>query len=277
MTTMSAADDTSTTSSRSGIAARQIANVVAVISVIAMNALAILLPLGGNTTGELSDRYPSLVTPAGYVFSIWSVIYTLLIVFAVYQVRPSQRDNPRLQRLGWWFVANAALNIAWLFAWHYEQVYLALAIMIGLLASLIVIYERLQIRREPVPISESIAIRLPFSVYLGWITIATVANVTVALIEAGLDAGDLAAPIAVGVLAVAAGIVIRILWTLGDLAIGAVLVWAFIGVAVAQRGEEFLVVAGANLGAAAVVLVMAATAWQRFRSRAPVLATSDDG
>lgn len=98
-----------------------------------------------------------------------------------------------------------------------------------------------------------------------------------ALIEAGLDAGDLAAPIAVGVLAVAAGIVIRILRTLGDLAIGAVLVWAFIGVAVAQRGEEFLVVAGANLGAAAVVLVMAATAWQRFRGRVPVLATSDDG
>lgn len=259
-TTPTAAGDTESTG---GVAPRQIANVVAVAGVIAMNALANVIPLGGNTTGELSDAYPSLVTPAGYVFSIWGFIYALLVVFAAYQVRPSQRDNPRLQRLGWWFVANAVLNVAWLFAWHYEFVLVSLGVMVALLASLVVIYGRLRIPDEPVGRAEQLAVRLPFSVYLGWIVIATVANVTVALIDAGVEAGDLTEAVAIAVLAVAAGIGVWALRALGDLAIGAVVVWALVGVAVARWLGEPVVAGAALIAATVVTVVAAATAWQR--------------
>ena len=112
---------------------------------VTVNALANILPINGVTTGELSDAYPSLFTPAGYVFGIWGLIYLLLVIFVVYQARDAQQHNLRLDALGYAFVVSCVFNIGWIFAWHYGQILLSTLFMLGILASLVVCYERLKV------------------------------------------------------------------------------------------------------------------------------------
>jgi len=157
---------------------RQAVNVVAVIATLIVNGLASALPLNGLTTGEISDRFQVYFVPAGYVFSIWGVIYLGLILFAIYQALPAQRDNPRLARVGYLFVLNCVANTAWLFLWHYEQFAWTIVAMLTLLGSLIAIYLRLGIGRVAVAPAERWLVHTPFSIYLGWITVATIANAT---------------------------------------------------------------------------------------------------
>lgn len=238
---------------------QQITNIVALVLTIAVNALANLLPLNGVTTGEISDRYASLFTPAGYVFSIWSLIYLLLIVFVVYGALPAQRNNVRLGQLGYAFAWSCLFNIAWLFSWHYGVIWLSELLMLGLLASLIVAYRRLDIRWERSKGLEGWLIDLPFSVYLGWITVATVANTSIFLLELGFDGGSLASTLTVLVIGVATFIGLLALRLRADLAFALVLVWAFVGIAVKQFGQTPGVVVAAFVAAALLAL---ATLWR---------------
>ena len=237
-------------------------NIVAYILVVGVNALANVLPLNGLTTGEISDSFPSLFTPAGYVFSIWGLIYLLLGVFVVYQALPAQRSNPRLARLGYLFVLSCALNIAWLFSWHFLLIPLSMLIMLGLLGTLIVIYQRLETGKNQVTRLEAFALRLPFSIYLGWITVATVANVSVLLLSFGVRGGWTAPFWAFVAVLAATAIGVTVLRRRGDVAYTLVLVWAFLGIAVRQWGSEALLV----VTAAAAAVYLAAQLVQRVRS-----------
>ncbi len=242
---------------------RHILNVVAFVVVIVVNTLANTLPLNGISTGEISDSYPSLFTPAGYVFAIWLFIYLLLAVFVVYQLLPAHRENVRLEKLGYLFVISCVFNIAWLFSWHWVQIPLSMLLMLGLLGTLILAYQRLEIGRSDVSRGESLAVRLPFSVYLGWVTVATVANVSVFLLDLGVRAGWTAPFWAFVAIAAAALIGVSVLKRRGDLAFVGVLIWAFIGIAVRQWGSEALLVLAA-VGAAAY---LAYRVFQRVRGK----------
>ena len=145
---------------------------------IVINILANALPINGLNTGQISDTFKVYFVPAGYVFSIWGIIYIGLIAYAVYQALPSQRENPRMQATGWWVVLGGLANCAWIFLWQYEHFVGTVAAMLILLASLIVVYLRLGIGRTKVSTGETWAVRIPFSIYLGWITVATVANIS---------------------------------------------------------------------------------------------------
>ena len=157
---------------------RQISVILTILATIVVNGLANALPINGLNTGEISDRFRVYFVPAGYVFSIWGLIYLGLVAFAIFQALPSQRENPRLRATGWWISLGGLANIAWIFLWHYQQFPLTLIAMLVLLATLIITYLRLGIGETTVPAAETWAVRLPFSIYLGWITVATVANVT---------------------------------------------------------------------------------------------------
>jgi hypothetical protein len=157
---------------------RQITVVVVILAAITINVLADALPINGLNTGRISDTFHVYFVPAGYVFAIWGLIYIGLLSYAVYQALPAQKDNPRLQATGWWVVLGGCANGMWIFLWHYEQFVGTLAAMLVLLASLIAVYLRLGISEIKVPKFETWAVRIPFSIYLGWITVATVANVT---------------------------------------------------------------------------------------------------
>ncbi len=244
---------------------RQVANIVAIGSVLTINALANILPINGVTTGEVSDSFPSLFTPAGYVFSIWGVIYALLAVFVVYQALPAQKHNPRLERLGYWFVLSCAFNFSWLLAWHYGAIWLSQLFMLGLLGSLIMSYVRLGIGKTEVSRPEAFAVRLPFSIYLGWITVATVANTTITLLDFGVTGGWLAPLLTILVIATALGIGFLMLRNRRDVGFNLVLAWAFVGIAVAQWGLELSVVVAALVAAGGALAFIVQRLAQRGR------------
>ena len=239
---------------------RQIINIFALGATITINALANIVPINGMNSGEISDLYPSLFTPAGYVFSIWSLIYLLLIAFVVFQALPSQKDNPRLERLGYAFVASCVFNSLWIFAWHYRYVFLSELLIIGVLVSLLISYHRLQTEQVnkgvlKVSRAERFTTHLAFSVYTGWLTVAVVANTCVLLLEWGITGGSFA-PMW-GVLTILAALTIGAAFTYlrKDMVYGLVLVWAFAGIAVAQAGNTPSVVVTASI-AAVVMFVL---------------------
>ena len=222
---------------------RQVVNVLATLMVIVLNVLASALPLNGQTTGEISDRFDVYFVPAGYVFSIWGLIYLALIAFAVYQALPAQRDNPRLGSVGYLYALSCVANVAWLFLWHYEFFELTLVAMVALLLLLIAIYLRLGIGRSRVPNAEKWLVRVPFSIYLGWITVATIANVT-SLLDYLNWGGWGISPEAWAVVMLIAGAVIAsaVSITRGDIAYILVIVWAFVGIAVKHSGTPIVAV-----------------------------------
>jgi benzodiazapine receptor len=220
---------------------RQTANVLSVILALTVNVLAIALPLNGQNTGEISDRFKVFFVPAGYVFAIWSVIFVGWIAFAVYQSLPAQKEIPRLRRLGYLFALSGVFNAAWLFCWHYNQFGLSVLVMLTLLSLLIASYLKLNVGREPVSALERWCVDIPIGVYLGWITVATVANVTDYLYLIGWNGFGLAPQVwAVIMLLVASLLGALMAVTRQDAGYVFVLVWAFIGIAVKQSAEPLV-------------------------------------
>jgi hypothetical protein len=249
---------------------RQVVNVLAVLATIAINGLANALPLNGQTTGEVSDRFQVYFVPAGYVFSIWGLIYLALVAFAVYQALPAQRDNPRLRRIGTLFALSCLANVAWLFLWHYEVFALTLVAMVALLLSLIAIYLRLEIGRAHVSAAEKWLAHVPFSIYLGWVTVATIANVTSVLDYANWDGWGIS-PEAWTVIMLVAGTAIAaaVGFTRRDSAYMLVIVWAFVGIAVKHAGTPVVATAAwvtAAVVAAAIIAVSARSVRSARRS-----------
>jgi hypothetical protein len=216
-------------------AMRQSANILSVVLALTVNVLAVALPLNGQNTGEISDRFKVYFVPAGYVFAIWGIIYIGWIAFAIYQALPAQRENPRLRSLGYLFALSGIFNAAWLFCWHYNRFGLSVLVMLTLLGLLIASYLRLDAGMTSVSNAERWSVDIPFSVYLGWITVATVANITEWLYFVGWDGAGIAPQAwAVIMLIVASVLGLLMARTRRDAAYLFVLVWSFIGIAVKQ-------------------------------------------
>jgi hypothetical protein len=241
---------------------KQALNWLGLIVVIAVNGAANALPLNGKTTGEISDSIPTLFTPAGYVFSIWSVIYLGLLVFAWYQGQRAQRDSEFQERIGYWFMLSCVFNSVWIVAWHYEQFALTLALMLGLLVSLLAIYLRLDIGRRQVSASEARAVHLPFSIYLGWISVAAVANVSTVLYTSGWNGGPISPELWTVIMVVVAALLgLATILLRNDVGYPLVIVWALVGIAVARSAIPLIAVV--SVASAAVVLL----AWVVARLR----------
>ena len=225
---------------------RQLSNALSVVIALTVNILASTLPLNGQNTGEISDRFLVYFVPAGYVFAIWGIIYIGWIAFAIYHFR---NDNPRLQNLGYLFALSGILNAAWLFCWHYNQFGLSALVMLALLATLIASYLKLDVGRRAVSAAERWCVDVPFSVYLGWITVATVANITDWLYLISWSGwGITAQPWAAIMIGVASLLGVLMALTRRDSGYLFVLVWSFIGIAVKQA--EFPLVANSAWAAA---------------------------
>ena len=246
-------------SSSRGSVFLQGANVAAYLATVAINAFAKAATLNGRTTGEISDAYPTLVTPSGYVFSIWGVIYALLLAFAIFQALPRSRDKPFLRGIGGLFLLSCAANVSWLFLWHYLQLVLSVILMFVLLGALIAIYLRLRIGRSDVILREKLLVHLPFSVYLGWITVASIANVAAALTAIGWTGWGLSGVAWTDlVIIVALIITLAVIVTRRDIAYSLVIIWALIGIAVKQVGEQgILIAAGASVVIIIITLILA--------------------
>jgi hypothetical protein len=199
----------------------------------------------------------TLITPAGYVFSIWSVIYVLLFVFVAFQAMSSQKDKPFQKQIGALFLLNCIFNIVWIFLWQYEYIVLSVPLIFGLLASLIAIYLRLNVGKTNVPMREKLAVHLPFSVYMGWITIASIADVAAALVSVSWDGFGISNETwAILVIAVALIIALLVTFTRRDVGYGLVIIWALVGIAVKQSGNQNIVIS-CEISAIVVAIALA--------------------
>lgn len=218
---------------------RQVAVIAVTILTLFMNWAATALPLNGVSTEVVSDSNPTLFTPAGFTFAIWGVIYLGVVAYTIYQALPGQRTNPRLRAIGWLYVASGLLNSLWIYLWHHLQLGWCVVVIVGMLATLILITQRLYPARHAASRIEWWTTHLPFSIYLGWICVATIANVAVALVAAGWDGAPLS-PVVWTLLVLAVATALGLYYGLVRRDVGYVLVlaWAFAGIAAARAGES---------------------------------------
>lgn len=239
---------------KTGYATFQIANVAAIVLALAINFLANWLPLNGVNTGQVADSYPNLFTPPGYVFAIWGIIYTLAMVFAAYQVRTSQRSEGYLASIGWLYLISGVINVAWIFVFHYSYgapiLYLvSTVLLLLLLVDLLLIYRKLDIGGVGVSRGVKFAVHAPMSIYVGWISVASIAGLASALNVAFPGIPDATqATVTAAMLVVAFALASIMLWLRRDAIFALVVIWAVYGIAVKQVATPII-----NLTALAVV------------------------
>lgn len=207
-----------------------------------VNALANLLPINGITTAGVSDAYPNLFAPTGITFAIWALIYLLLAAYMLYlfgMFHDAQRDSNQrsFQQISVYFSLSSVANALWLFSWHYDILSLSMLLMIVILLCLIKINQLTS--KMKLSFKEKFFVRLPFSIYFGWITIATIANATILLISWGWDGFGLAQS-AWAVIIIIVGTIIgsAVIYKHKDTAYGLVLIWAYIGILIKHLSQN---------------------------------------
>lgn len=206
-----------------------------------VNYLANALPLNNRQTGEISDAYENLFAPAGITFSIWGVIYALLALHVLYQWGLFRGGNEGrselLNKVGTLFALSSLANTAWVFAWHYDQILLSTLLIATILILLAVIV--LSVRHHKLEGRDWWFVALPFSVYFGWLTVATVANITVWLVSMGWDGRGSGADIWAAIIIVVAALIGTFTMLRNrDMPYGLVLLWAFTGIVIKHLSAE---------------------------------------
>jgi benzodiazapine receptor len=237
---------------------RQVVTAVTFVATVSVNAAANALPINGQLTAQISDRFQVFVVPAGYVFSIWAVIYLGLAAFTIHQARPSRAADPILRSLGWLPALTGVLNTVWLLLFHFEVFALTVPVMVALLATLIAIHHRLWQHRDGLDRATRWLVSVPFSIYLGWITVATIANIAQALRALGFDGFGIQPELIASVVLVT-GIAIAgtFVWRFHDVAYGLVIIWAYGGIVVKESASSLVpVVAAAGTAVIATLVVL---------------------
>ncbi len=248
------------------ITASQIVTILVTLLTITVNVLATALPLNGQDTGEISDRFDIFFVPAGYVFSIWGLIYLGLIAFTIYQALPTQKDNPLLKKIYPAYWIGSLANIVWLFLWHYNVFSVTFIAMLIILASLIYIYLQFSNASPGLDRNQKWFVKFPFSIYLGWISVATIANITQVLFYFGWGGWGIAPAVwAVIMLAIATVLGLLMLWRENDIPYVLVLVWAFIGISNSQA-DTALVANAAWFTSVFLILAVIVVSLLRWRS-----------
>jgi len=240
-----------------------ILNLLGGIAVLTVNTLANTLPINGLNTGEVSRFYPNLFVPAGFTFSIWSVIYLLMLGFMALSIKwmwnaPSLRPGLLATEISPLFLLTCVLNSAWILVWHHLFVGLSVLVMLAFLATLIMAYLRLQKHRKSVTGYRKVFLYHFFVVYLGWISVATIANITAWLVSMkwsgfGLD------PAYWSLTLIAIAIVLATIFVSvkRDHAYGWVIAWALFGIYAAQAATTSSI---GSLALGGVILILLSSA-----------------
>jgi len=232
-------------------------NLVAFAIVILFNVLSNALPLNGQSMPEISAKYPSLFTPAGFTFSIWGVIYLTLLIFVIWQALPAQRDNQKIADVSRLFQINCLMNALWIVVWHYDLLFVSLLVMFVILGTLILIYRKLLAAIDTARFVEHLTLYLPFSLYTGWISLATIANISAWQTGNGWDdIGMTAIQWTLVKLAIAGAIGASVILRLRDVPFVMVVAWAAYGISVKQAATPEVAGAATTLCLLALFLVL---------------------
>lgn len=211
-------------------------NILGLIFVIVVNALANILPINGLNTGQISGFYPNYFVPAGFTFGIWGIIYVLLIGFVITSLAVAfgkHQDHlvNLLQKISLPFQITCLLNAGWILAWHYLQLGFSLVIMIALLVFLAKIFLRINNHGKPASKAFAFWMYQPFFVYLGWISVATIANFTALFVGIGWQGGVIS-PIVWSIIMICIAFILGcyFVFRYSTYAYAFVLAWAFFGI-----------------------------------------------
>jgi hypothetical protein len=253
----------------------QVGIILGFIGTIVVNTLSSLGMINGFTPEVLSDAIPNLFVPAGLTFAVWGVIYIGLLALTIYSTialfKKREEESYFLDKMGIEFIIASLANIAWIFLWHYQFVALSLIAMVVLLLALIVMYLRLKIGKSDADNKEKWFVHIPISLYLGWITIATVANATALLVEVGWTRFGLTEVYWTNfMLIVAAVITLLMLLLRKDIAYSLVVIWAFVGI-ILKRFESFIfqteIVATSAILIGLITIMIGYTTFRFLRSK----------
>jgi hypothetical protein len=218
---------------------------VATIGVIVFNWLAAVGYVNGVTPAEISNKYPTLITPAGYAFSIWSLIYIGLIAFTIYQMLPALLERFRSVRS--LYILSCLLNCAWIYFWHHDNIAVSFVVIAALAVTLVLI--TIKLRRDPSTGVYWYA-RAPFGIYAGWVTAATIVNFTILLVASGVIKPGMASesgypwlgPVLI-LTAAAFGVAARV--ALQNYFFPLAVAWALTAIAIKQTGQTWVIAAAA--------------------------------
>lgn len=210
----------------------KIANTMGLLLVLVVNALANILPINGLGTGEVSDLYPNLFAPAGITFSIWGVIYFFLILYVSYQYRfvRKKTDKKIVELIGWYFFASCLLNAGWIVLWHYLLIEWSMVVMVALLVVLMRIFHLVHWNTFADSVNHWF-VRIPFSIYAGWTTVATIANATALLVHLQWSGWGVSQQIwTLIMMVVATALMGFVVWRYKNPTYGLVLIWTLFGI-----------------------------------------------
>lgn len=238
---------------------RQLLNLTAILAAFGTNVWANVAPLNQLTIGEISNTFfrEVLIIPANYAFAIWGLIYLGLLTFAVYQVQPAQRYNANLRRIGYLLVLACAAQIVWVFLFQYRLFLLSLVAMLLILLPLIGVYLRLEIGKIRVAKQEKWFVQIPLSIYLAWISVATIVNVALTLYSLGWNGWGISPQVWTAIALIAGGaIAATVSIQRTDIAFVLVFVWALIAIAVRQANVALIALSAGGLAIALIVCLV---------------------
>lgn len=228
---------------------RAILVLAATIGTIIFNSLAAMGRIGGVTPAEISEKYQTLITPAGYAFSIWSLIYLGIVAFSIYQLFPA--NIGRYRNIRSLYIATCALNCGWIYFWHNDQILVCMALIFLLLVTLMAINVKF---RQTDGTGEYWLVKAPFSIYFGWVTAATLVNFAILLVYLGVDLSPSASTgLAVGLILLAAALGVIVRKYLNNDLYPLAIAWALTAIGVKQSGQTLIVLAAA-LGVVACLI-----------------------
>ncbi|WP_343703152.1 hypothetical protein [Chitinophaga sp.] len=251
-------------------------NLIGLLVVLGVNVMANTGALNGRTTGEVSALYPNLFTPAGVTFSIWGVIYLGLLAFTSYQLwlAFSRGHLPELEafhiRMKGWFLLNCLGNASWLFAWHYNAIWLSVLLMLFILYTLVIIHRNFRIAHPGAGLREKLFIHVPFGLYFGWISVATLANISAWVAAAGWNR---ISPVAWALAMMTIGTLVALfmIFRFNNVYFGLANLWAFYGIVLKREAEGGRESAPIVAAATIIIAVLAlALLLQILRRRRPV-------
>lgn len=240
---------------------------VAIWASFSANILANLIPLKGLSIGAISNQLfgDVLITPENYAFSVWGIIFLGLISFAFFQARSSQRHNPQLQRIGFLLVASSLAQIVWVIVFLMRWFPLSLAAMLAILLPLMEAYRRLQVDKQPVSSQQLWLVRVPISIYLSWLALATILNVAIALTALGWSGGGISPVLWTGIaMVLAAGVAAIAAIAHGDVAYIAVFAWGLVAIAVRQWEIPELAFTALGLVAINIIVLLVSLGRRKF-------------
>ncbi len=229
--------------------ARQISTLASILAAFFINIWSNLNPIGGLTIGEISNTLLAdvLVTPANYAFAIWGLIYLGLIGFGIYQLQIPQRKHPDLRKLSYLLVASSIAQILWVLLFQWRFFVLSLGAMAAILLPLILAYRKLRIGKKLVPLKFKWLVHIPISIYLAWISVATIVNVAIALYAIGWSGWGIAPQAwTAAIVVVAALLGAMVVGRRRDLAFPGVVVWALVAIAIRHSEIRIISIAAAS-------------------------------